>query len=72
MLDARAIALLLALVMLCIAVRHSRAEDVCPKDYTCADVKLGKAIIGKAAMIARAKACGWSDAKIAEAMKCLK
>jgi hypothetical protein len=71
MLNRRAVILLLAMAMLCIAVRQSRAAD-CPKHYTCAEVRLGKTIIGEDAMIARAKACGWSDAKIAEAMKCLK
>jgi hypothetical protein len=72
MLNRRAVILLLAMAMLCIAVRQSRAADYCPKHYTCAEVRLGKTIIGEDAMIARAKACGWSDAKIAEAMKCLK
>lgn len=49
------------------------AELPCPsKHYFCWQVKLAVSTFGEPAVRAKAKQCGWTDKKIADAEKCLR
>jgi hypothetical protein len=63
-------ALLLAGLLLSGA--HAADLPCPPKRYACWQVRLAVDTFGEAATVAHVKACGWSEAKIAEARKCLK
>jgi hypothetical protein len=52
----------------------ARAADLpCPpRHYACWQVRLAVNDFGEPATVAQVKACGWSEARIAEARKCLR
>jgi hypothetical protein len=52
----------------------AHAADLrCPPKHTaCWQVRLAVETFGEPAMVARVKACGWSEARIEEARKCLR
>jgi hypothetical protein len=69
---AAAVAALLVLAGLMLS--GARAADLpCPPKHTaCWQVRLAVDSFGETATVERAKACGWSEAKIAQARKCLR
>jgi hypothetical protein len=49
----------------------SVAADACPpRLYTCRMARRAFERFGEGAVVDRARTCGWSEAKIAEALKC--
>jgi hypothetical protein len=48
------------------------ADLPCPKRYFCWQVRAAVASFGEAATEAHVRACGWSDARIEEARRCLR
>lgn len=72
--DWRSLAVMSALALLiCCTGAAWAAEQVCsPKRFYCWQVVAASKLIGEVALRERAKACGWSDAKIEAAARCLK
>jgi hypothetical protein len=70
---AAAIAFAALLVLASLMLSGARADELpCPpKRYACWQVRLAVNTFGEPAIVDHAKACGWSDTKIAEAKKCL-
>lgn len=61
-----------AAVIMVTAVTAAGAEPACPKNLKCWQVRAAVATFGEPAAESHVRACGWSDAKIAEARKCLR
>jgi hypothetical protein len=62
----------LAAVLLCALAPPLHADPVCPpKHYACWQARAAFAAFGEMTVLARARACGWTEAKINEAVKCL-
>jgi hypothetical protein len=71
---AAAIACSAVLVLASLMLSGAKAGDLpCPpKRYSCWRVRLAVNSFGEVATADHARTCGWSEAKIAEARKCLK
>ena len=71
---AAAIAFAALLVPASLMLSGAKAGDLpCPpKRYSCWQVRLAVNSLGEVATANHARACGWSEAKIAEARRCLK
>jgi hypothetical protein len=65
-------AVVFALLLLAMAATMAGAEPLCPKTVSCWKVKAAVATFGKAAAEAHVRSCGWSEAQIVEAKRCLK
>ena len=65
---------ILSVIVLIAICAHARAAELpCPpKHYACWEVKAIVDMLGEQKVIDKAKACGWSAAKINEALKCIK
>jgi hypothetical protein len=70
---ASGVALAALAVLAGLLLSGARAADLpCPPKHTaCRQVRLAADTFAEAAAVAHARACGWSDARIAEARKCL-
>jgi hypothetical protein len=63
----------MAIALICALPALHAAEGPCPtRHVACWEVRLAVNRYGEDAAAAHAKACGWPEAKIAEARKCLK
>ena len=71
---AAAVAVAALLVLASLMLSGAKAGDLpCPpKHYACWQVRLAVNSFGEVAAANQARACGWSEAKIAEARRCLK
>jgi hypothetical protein len=67
----RALVFALALGCASPALRAAELPPCPPRHVACWQVRLAVSRYGEAAAAAHARTCGWSEAKIAEARKCL-
>lgn len=69
-----AMLILAVALMIILATRPASAADLnCPpKRYFCWQVRLAAATFTEAALEDRARACGWTEAQILAARRCLK
>jgi hypothetical protein len=72
LMTAVALAALLVLAGLMLSGAHAADLPCPPKHPTCWQIRLAVNSFGEPATVNHAKACGWSEARIAEARKCLK
>jgi hypothetical protein len=67
-----AMAALLLLAGLLLSGVHAADLPCPPKRYACWQLRLAVNTFGEPATVAHVTACGWSEAKIEEARKCLR
>ena len=64
--------LLVAAVLGCASPPVAAGEGPCPRQLACWQVRLAVNRYGESAAVDHARACGWTEAKIAEARKCVR
>lgn len=65
--------LIAGIIFLLLGMEAGAVDSPCPpRRYFCWQVVAAANLFGEAALRDKAKRCGWTDIKIAEALKCLK